>query len=220
MDLKMGVVLDMEKRDFNKDAAIWDENPGRVKMANNIANAILGAITLNSNMNVLDFGCGTGLLTLKLQPHVSSIKAVDSSAGMLEVLNQKIESRNITNITTQYLDIEQGDVLEGTYNLIVSSMTLHHVRETKPLIDQFSKIAAQGGYLCIADLDPDKGLFHGEGNNEGVFHFGFDRDAIRRNLKDGGFDNIEFQTAAEIVRFVPGGMRPFTIFLVTGQKLR
>jgi len=212
--------MDIENRDFNKDAATWDENPGRVKMANNIANAILRAISLNSNMNVLDFGCGTGLLTLRLQPLVCSIKAVDSSTGMLEVLNRKIEDQNIANITTQHLDVEQGDILEGAYNLIVSSMTLHHIKETKPLIDQFSKVTAPGGYICIADLDPDYGLFHGEGNNEGVFHFGFDRDTIRRTLQEAGFDNIEFQTAAEIVRFVPGGMRPFTIFLVTAQKLR
>jgi ubiquinone/menaquinone biosynthesis C-methylase UbiE len=211
------MVMNMENRDFNKDAATWDENPGRVKMANNIANAILGAINMNSDMKVLDFGCGTGLLTLKLQPLVGSIQAVDSSTGMLEVLNQKIKSQNIDNIMTQYLDFEQGDRLDGVYDLIVSSMTLHHVRETKPLIDQFSGITAPHGYLCIADLDLDNGQFHG--NNEGVFHFGFDRNTIRRILKEAGFDKIEFQAAAEIVRFVPGGMRPFTIFLVTAQKL-
>jgi len=209
--------MNSEKRDFNKDAATWDENPGRVKMANNIANAILEAISLESTMNVLDFGCGTGLLTMRLQPFVSSINAVDSSAGMLEVLNQKIENQNIANITPQHLDIEQGDVLGGIYDLIVCSMTLHHVKETKPLIDQFSKITAANGYLCIADLDPDQGLFHG--NNEGVFHFGFNRDEIRKTLEEAGFGHIEFRTAAEIVRFIPGGMRPFTIFLVTGQKL-
>ncbi len=186
-------------------------------MANNIANTILDVISLNSNMNVLDFGCGTGLVTLRLQPFVASIVAVDSSAGMLEVLNKKIESQNITNITTQQLDIEHGDVLEGSYDLIVSSMTLHHVRETKPLLEQFCKIAAPNGYLCIADLDPDQGLFHGY--YEGIFHFGFDRDTMRRTFEELGFDNIEFRTAAEIVRFVPGGMRPFTIFLVVGQKV-
>lgn len=209
--------MNMEKRDFDKDADTWDENPGRVKMANNIANAILDTINLNSKMNVLDFGGGTGILTLRLQPFVGSITVVDSSAGMLEVLNRKIESQNLTNIRTQILDIEQGDVLEGSYDLVICSMTLHHVPETKPLIDQFYKITAPQGYLCIADLDPDDGLFHG--NNDGVFHFGFDRDTMRRTFKKAGFENIEFQTAAEIVRFIPGGMRPFTIFLVTGQKL-
>jgi 2-polyprenyl-3-methyl-5-hydroxy-6-metoxy-1,4-benzoquinol methylase len=206
-----------ENRDFDKVAATWDENPGRVKMANNVANSVLDAININSSMQVLDFGCGTGLLTLRLQPLVASITAVDSSAGMLEVLNKKIESQNLTNVKTQHLDIEQGDVLEGAYDLIVSSMTLHHVRETKSLIDQFYQISAPNGYLCIADLDTDHGQFHG--NNEGVFHFGFDRDVMRQTFKAAGFDNIQFQTAAEIVRFVPGGMRPFTIFLVTSQKI-
>jgi len=186
-------------------------------MANNIANTILDAISLNSHMNVLDFGCGTGLLTLRLQPLVASITAVDSSAGMLKILDKKIGDQNIANVTTRHLDIEKGDVLDGPYDLIVSSMTLHHIKETKLLIEQFYEIAAPHGYLCIADLDPDNGLFHG--NNEGVFHFGFDRDEMRRSLKKIGLTNIEFRTAAEIVRFVPGGLRPFTIFLVTGQKL-
>lgn len=57
--------MNMEKRDFNKDAATWDENPGRVKMANNITNAIIGAIKLNSNMNVLDFGLPFSWLPLR-----------------------------------------------------------------------------------------------------------------------------------------------------------
>ncbi|MDD3268372.1 MAG: class I SAM-dependent methyltransferase [Syntrophomonadaceae bacterium] len=207
----------MERRDFDKDAATWDEVPGRIKMANNIANSIIDTIALNPNMKVLDFGCGTGTLALRLQPLVGSITAVDSSMGMLETLNQKIKSQNISNVTTKHLDIEQGDVLEGCYDLLVSSMTLHHVREPRLLIEQFHNIVSPHGYLCIADLDPDHGLFHGN-SNEGVFHFGFDREAMRRMLKEIGFNNIEFCTAAEIVRFIPGGIRPFTIFLVTSQK--
>ncbi|MEN6324873.1 MAG: class I SAM-dependent methyltransferase [Syntrophomonas sp.] len=209
--------MHMERRDFDKDAATWDEVPGRIKMANNIANSIIDAVALNPNMKVLDFGCGTGTLALRLQPLVRTITAVDSSIEMLEVLNQKVAGQNISNVTTKHMDIEQGDVLEGSYDLILSSMTLHHVREPKLLIEQFRKATAPGGYLCIADLDPDHGLFHGN-NNEGVFHFGFDREAMRRTLIEVGFDNIEFRTAAEIVRLIPGGIRPFTIFLVTGQK--
>ncbi len=209
--------MHMEKRDFDKDAATWDEVPGRIKMANNIANSIIDAIDLNSNMKVLDFGCGTGTLALRLQPLVGTITAVDSSIGMLEVLNQKVASQNISNVKTRHLDIEQGDVLEGSYDLIVSSMILHHVREPKLLIKQFHRITAPAGYLCIADLDPDHGLFHGS-HNEGVFHFGFDREAMRRILIEVGFENIEFRTAAEIVRFIPGGIRPFTIFLAAGKK--
>lgn len=204
-------------RDFNKHAATWDENAGRVKMAANITNAIKDAVSLNSAMDVLDFGCGTGLLTLQLQPLVKSISGFDSSQGMLEVLQSKIESQNIGNVSTTCIDIEKGGVLDGSYDLVVCSMTLHHVREPGLLIDQFKNVLKTAGILCIADLDSDGGLFHGA-DSEGVFHNGFDRNMMRETLRAAGFKQIQFQTAAEIVRFVPGGLRPFTVFLATGQK--
>ncbi len=83
--------MEVEKRDFDKEAAGWDEHPGKVKLANDIAGAIGNHIVLTPNMDVLDFGCGTGLLTFQLQPLIRSITGVDSSQGMLDVFN--IENR-------------------------------------------------------------------------------------------------------------------------------
>ncbi|MEQ8176101.1 MAG: class I SAM-dependent methyltransferase [Syntrophomonadaceae bacterium] len=206
-----------ENRNFDKDAATWDENAGRVKMATNIANSIIDAVSLRSDMDLLDFGCGTGLLTLQLQPLVRSIKGFDSSKGMLKVLDDKIMDQNISNVTTTYIDIEQGGILKGSYDLVVCSMTLHHVREPQQLIKQFKNVLKPDGILCIADLDSDGGLFHGA-NSEGVFHNGFDRNMLRETLREAGFCNIQFRTATEVVRFIPGGLRPFTIFLATGLK--
>ncbi len=205
-----------EKRDFDKEAASWDEEPGRVKLANDIAAAISGEIILTSDMDVLDFGCGTGLVTLRLQPLVHSITGVDSSQGMLGVLRTKIESRGLTNVRTQYLDLEKGDVLEGNYHLIVSSMTLHHIREIRPILDQFYKISVPRGHLCIADLDPDDGRFHE--NNDGIFHFGFERAALRSAFTEAGFGDVRDLTGAEVFKPVPGGNRLFTVFLMTGRK--
>jgi len=123
-----------ENRDFDRDAATWDENAGRVKMATNIANSIKYAVKLHAGMDVLDFGCGTGLLTLQLQPYVKSIRGFDSSQGMLQVLEDKIRSQNIDNVTITHIDIEQGGLLEGSYDLVICSMTLHHVREPQQCI--------------------------------------------------------------------------------------
>jgi len=206
-----------ENRDFDKDAATWDENAGRVKMAANIANSIKDAVELHAGMEVLDFGCGTGLLTLQLQPLVGSISGYDSSKGMLQVLDDKIRNQNIGNVTTTYIDIEQGGILKGSYDLVVCSMTLHHVREPQLLFKQFHNVLKPKGILCIADLDSDGGLFHGA-NSEGVFHNGFDRNMIRERLRAAGFEEIRFKTAAEVVRFIPGGLRTFNIFLATAQK--
>ena len=55
--------MNTEKRDFNKEAASWDENPARVKIAQNVAEAISKQVKLTPKWMCMDFGCGTGLLT-------------------------------------------------------------------------------------------------------------------------------------------------------------
>jgi|SRR5665647_391357 len=208
--------MNVNKKDFDKEAANWDETPGRVKLAHDIARAMMDIDIIKSDMNVLDFGCGTGLLTLQLQPLVRSITGVDSSAGMLEVLRSKIESHKLTNVRTQLLDVEAGDHLEGAYDLIVSSMTLHHIKDITGLFNQFQQIMNAHGYLCLADLDSDDGRFHT--SNEGVFHFGFDRDNMRQTLEEAGFDVLDLQTAAEVIKEIPDGTHAFKIFLISAYN--
>jgi ubiquinone/menaquinone biosynthesis C-methylase UbiE len=209
--------MNIARRDFDKEATTWDEVPARVKLANDIAAAISDEILLSSHMDVLDFGCGTGLLTLRLQPLVHCMTGVDSSRGMIDVLKAKIARQHLPNIKTQCLDTEKGDVLDGTYDVIVSGMTLHHVKEIRPLLDQFYRILAPSGYLCVADLDLDDGQFHD--NNDGIFHFGFDRALLHKDYLEAGFDDIRDRTAAEVTKPAhDDGTRSFTIFLMTGRK--
>ncbi len=206
-----------DKRDFDREAAAWDENPGRLRMTNAIADAIAQEIKLNSEMDVLDFGCGTGIITVRLCPLVRSVMAVDGSQGMLDVLQAKIKEFNLSNVRTHRLDFEGGELLKGTYDLVVCSMTLHHVKETDPLLVQFYKVLNAGGHLCIADLDPDDGQFHE--NNDGVAHFGFERLKLIGSLTGAGFSGIRSRMATEVVKPVAGGgMRSFSVFLITGGK--
>ena len=182
-----------EKRDFDKAAATWDENPGRVKMAENVTQAILGTIRPGPDTDVMDFGCGTGLLTLALQPHVRTVTAVDSSQGMLDVLDQKIRAQGLTNVRTRHVDLEK-DELPGPFDLAVSSMTFHHIRDTDLLLKRIAGILKPGGKIAIADLDSDEGKFHD--SNEGVFHFGFDRHLMRKSFEAAGFVAVQNRTAA------------------------
>jgi ubiquinone/menaquinone biosynthesis C-methylase UbiE len=209
--------MSTEKRDFDKEAAAWDENPARVQMARDVAQAVARQVRLSPDLAVLDFGCGTGLLTLQLAPLVGSITGVDSSRGMLDVLAGKLARLSLTNVRMRYLDIDAGDVLDGRYGLIVSSMTLHHIRQIEPLLEQFYRVLAPGGHLCLADLDLDDGQFHSD--NQGVFHFGFDRPALRGVFAAAGFEDVRDTTAAEVTKPTrEGQLRRFTIFLMTGRK--
>ena len=88
-------------------------------------------------MDVMDFGCGTGLLTMRLQPLVHSITGVDSSNGMLEVFKSKIAKLKLNNVRAVLVNLDNNDTLAGNYDLVVSNMTLHHIKEIEPLFDQF-----------------------------------------------------------------------------------
>ncbi|MGA2161087.1 MAG: class I SAM-dependent methyltransferase [Methanoregula sp.] len=206
-----------EKRDFDAESATWDENPGRVKMAHEVARAILGAIKPGPATDVLDFGCGTGLLSLALQPHVRTITTVDSSQGMLDVLDKKIKAQGLKNVRTRRVDLEQGNKLTGTFDLAVSSMTFHHIRDTGMLLDRIAGVLRPAGRIAVADLDSDEGKFHD--SNEGVFHSGFDRHTMMKLFEAAGFVSVRNRTAAIMQKPGPDGvMRTFTVFLMTGEK--
>lgn len=40
--------------------------------------------------DAIKIGCGTGLLSLRLAPHVSSILAIDAAEGIIDALTQKL----------------------------------------------------------------------------------------------------------------------------------
>lgn len=207
----------VEKKDFNKEAAQWDANPGRVKLANEVADAIIREAAPENNMDALDFGCGTGLVTLRLQPLVRTIIGADSSPGMLGVLEGKIRTQGLKNVETRFVDFDKGDLIEGRFNLLVSSMTLHHVPDTARLFKQWHDLLLPGGLLCFADLDAEDGSFHGD--NTGVFHLGFDRNHLKKLLLAAGFRDIRGTTATTMMRDIEGiGEKAFPVFLIVARK--
>jgi 2-polyprenyl-3-methyl-5-hydroxy-6-metoxy-1,4-benzoquinol methylase len=210
--------MSTEKRDFDKDAAKWDENPGRLKMAEAVFNTINSNLKLTKSMRILDFGCGTGLLSLRLLPLVNSVTGADSSRGMLDVLNSKIADQNLQNIKTLLIDIDKDEHLTGEYDVVTSSMTMHHIKNPVQLLKQFHSILTPGGFLCIADLDSDEGKFHED--NTGVFHMGFHRDEMKSFFAEAGFKDITGFTAAEISKpGKDGSVNKFSVFLIAGRKV-
>jgi 2-polyprenyl-3-methyl-5-hydroxy-6-metoxy-1,4-benzoquinol methylase len=209
--------MKQERRDFESVAARWDSNPGRVRIANEVASAIRREVALSPHMAVLDYGSGTGLLSLQLLQLVGSVCGADSSPAMLEVMANKIASQNLPNATTQFVDFENGAHATGSYDLIVSSMVTHHVPDTAALFTEWFRLLNPGGQIAFADLDTEDGAFHGD--NTGVFHLGFDRTHLRKLLLEAGFTEVQDSTATTVRKEVEGqGKREFPIFLIVARK--
>ncbi|HOI72749.1 MAG TPA: methyltransferase domain-containing protein [Syntrophales bacterium] len=206
-----------QRRDFDHAATSWDEKPERVRLAGDVADAIVREIPLDRRMDCLDLGCGTGLLTLLLAPKVGTLTAADGSRGMLEVLNGKIERMGWTGVKTLQVDIDAGPLPAGPYHLVASSMTLHHIRDIPALLRRVFAVLHPGGRIALADLDAEKGRFHHD--NRGVFHFGFDRSSLAGDAAAAGFESVGTTTAARILKEGKrGGIREFTVFLLTARK--
>jgi ubiquinone/menaquinone biosynthesis C-methylase UbiE len=205
----------MEQRtDFDKMASQWDQNPLPVKISQAVSDAILRETTVTQDRDVLDFGCGTGLLTLKLQPFVRAMTGADGSDGMLSILRKKVERAKAKNVSTQLVDFENGGRVRGMYDLVVSSMTMHHIKDTDALLRHWKDLLVPGGQVCFADLDTEDGSFHSD--NTGVFHFGFDRRDLKKRLLSLGFQDVRDLTATSVVRET--GARAYPVFLVIARK--
>lgn len=198
---------------FDARAQTWDDDPRRVKLATDIFAALERAVPLRAEWAALDYGAGTGLLTLTLAARVRRVLAVDSSAGMLAVLAGKARDGGFANVETLHADFAKDPLPAGPFDLVASAMTLHHVADVKLLFRKFFALLAPGGRIALADLDAEDGSFHGA-NAAGVHHLGFDRAALGRQLADAGFIDVRFADAA---RSEKNG-RAYVVFLAAACR--
>lgn len=197
---------------FDIRATTWDTNPGRQQMGDGILAAIDRTIPLRPDMSLLDYGAGTGLLALALAPRVRDVLAVDSSAGMLDVLKQKITPGTYPNVQTLLADFTADPPPHRPIDLIVSAMALHHVERIDVLFQAFHRLLVPGGYIAIADLDTEDGSFHGHAG--GIHHLGFDRNQFLHQLARAGFVGAHIETATQNIK----NDRTYPIFLATARK--
>lgn len=209
----------MKKNHFDDAAATWDNEPRRIALMKAVGEAILREARPTKDMDVLDYGCGTGLVGLFLLPHVCSVTGADSSPGMLDVLRKKLTEGGIEDMKAIRLDLEHEQAPKDRYHLVVTCMTLHHVADTDRVLRAFHELLAPGGTLCIADLDTEPGIFHTPEAASSVHHHGFDRNDLKNQLRQIGFHQIRDVTAHTIRRPVRSGEeRDFPVFLIAANR--
>ena len=205
---------------FDEAAANWDAEPRRVELAKAVGEAILRQVQPTRGMDVLDYGCGTGLLGLFLLPHVRSVTGADSSPGMLQVLEDKIRAGGLQRMQAERLDLGRDPVPDSRYHLIVANMVLHHVDRTDVLLAAFHQMLLPGGFLAIADLDTEPGLFHDPDVAESVYHHGFDRHVFMDRLYRVGLVDVTDVTAHVIRKPIANGeIRNFPVFLIVAHRV-
>jgi tRNA (cmo5U34)-methyltransferase len=105
---------------------------------------------------VLELGSGTGNLSLQLADLLprAELTLVDGSDEMVAVVRSRVAdspSRSTSHITYVESRFEDLDFPAASFDLIVSSISLHHVEDKARLYARVRSFLKPGGRFCFAD---------------------------------------------------------------------
>lgn len=196
---------------FDARAATWDDD-AKVARARQIAARIVAEIGLSGNERLFEYGAGTGLVSEALQEHVGAITMADASQGMRAVAQSKIDDGRLPGARVWDVDLSTtAPPSDEDFDLIVTSMVLHHVKELATTLEAFAALLTPGGHVCVVDLDAEDGSFHGPDVD---VHHGFTRSEMADRLSSAGFVDIAVSDCGT----VDHGDTEFSLFLAIGTR--
>ncbi|OAS85374.1 class I SAM-dependent methyltransferase [Metabacillus litoralis] len=176
----------MEINVFEQMAKRYDTEE-RIELAKVIVKEVRPELRNSKSKSLIDYGSGTGLISLELSDLVDSILLVDSSKQMLDVANAKISHKGITNSKVLYSDFTQ-ETTELKADIVLMSLVLLHIPDTKNILQRLFNILNNGGKLIIIDFDKNDKINHPK------VHNGFSHEELKKRLSEVGFKSIEIKT--------------------------
>lgn len=182
---------------FDQRARDWDKNPGHAARNQAILAAFGRRFPLDGTLDALEAGCGTGALALNLAPSLRSVLATDASRGMIEELQAKLAAESCANIRAVQFDLLGGTVLDERFDLVYSSMMLHHVAEAGRMLGRMGELLKPEGRVALVDLLAEDGSFHGDTE---VPHHGFGEGQLAALAAGAGLRLASFETIHAIAK--------------------
>ena len=109
-----------------------------------------------SASNILELGCGTGNLSLALTARYPEARLtfLDAAPEMLETTRARLEERNAASSgRTRFVEatFEKIDSSLGSFDLVTSSISLHHVKDKAPLYRNIHSMLQPAGTFRFSD---------------------------------------------------------------------
>jgi ubiquinone/menaquinone biosynthesis C-methylase UbiE len=136
----------------------------------------------------LDFGAGTGLVTLQLLPKVGKVYVLDPFKGMLDRFEADVASTGLRNF-----EVCNGTIADFTFpplDIVACSLSLHHTPSIKEALQAIFSALKPGGHVFILEV---------------VAHV-INLDEFARDLKEVGFANVESAPQGRIQGKSPEGV--------------
>lgn len=109
------------------------------------------------DMELLEFGCGTGSTALLHAPHVKHIRAIDFSARMIAIARAKAVAQGVQNVSFEQAGIDDLPVADGRFDMVLGLSILHLVADRDAVIGKVHRMLRPGGFFvssaaCVADM--------------------------------------------------------------------
>lgn len=146
----------MHKTKEDKSYKFWDRVSGWSK-AESAANSTLvkylnhkiGTLIMPSD-TVLDFGCGTGTITLRIARNANKVYGVDVSGGMLKRAQQNLKNQHIDNAVFTKITTLNEMFKDDFFQVTTTFNVLQYIENRKELFSQFYKLLTTQGTLIVA----------------------------------------------------------------------
>ena len=107
-------------------------------------------------MEVLEFGCGTGSTAILHAPYVKHIRAIDFSEKMIEIAQGKAAADQVENVTFEQATLDELSVPDGTLDVVLGLSILHLLEDKESAIAKVYTLLKPGGIFvtstaCLGD---------------------------------------------------------------------
>jgi len=108
------------------------------------------------DMEVLEFGCGTGSTAIAHAPYVKHIHATDISSKMIDIAQRRAAAEKVGNVTFETLTIEELDVPDQSLHAVLGMSILHLLEDKEEAIAKVYTMLRPGGVFvtstaCLGD---------------------------------------------------------------------
>ncbi|WP_208590230.1 class I SAM-dependent methyltransferase [Gracilibacillus suaedae] len=141
---------------MNSSEHFWDQIASKYDQIENKDEQIYNTIIkrtkthLKASDTVLDYGCGTGLISTELAEYVKEIHAIDISSNMIEIAEKKAKKRNIANIHYSHSTIFDKKYKEGSLDVILVFHVLHLLEEEHIALQRMNDMLKSDEFLITA----------------------------------------------------------------------
>lgn len=159
----------------------WDDNPDVIQYAQLAFDSLVKRYDV-AGLTILDFGCGTGLLSEKLAEAGAQVVSVDPSTKMIEILaNKKISQVQVLACEISPQTIAAEPLLSNDFDLVVASSVCTFLPDFRTTLASIASLLKPEGVFVQWDWM----------SSDANPNFGFDRQTLLQAYERAGLSLVD-----------------------------